>query len=63
MPNYPFQYGLRHLFVAVTLCNVAFFALVILSHQGGTRDQLPPGEQAALQAMNNDGLLFCDQFR
>ena len=63
MSLHPFQYGLRHLFVVVALCNVAFFTIVSLSHQGGTRAQIPATEQAVLQAMNDDGLLICDQFR
>jgi len=60
---YRCQFGLRQLLVAVTLCNVAFFLVVILSHEGGTREQLPPEEQAVLESMQADGLLFCNQFR
>lgn len=63
MSLYRYQYGLRHLLIAITLCNVAFFLLVSLSHQGGTREQLPPEEQAVLESMRADGLLFCDEFR
>ena len=62
MSLYRYQYGLRHLLVAVTLCNVAFFLVVILSHQGGTLAQLPPEEQAVLDSMRADGLQLCDQF-
>ena len=62
MSLYRFQYSLRHLLVAVTLCNVAFFLLVILSHQRGTREQLPLEEQASLDSMQADGLRFCDHF-
>jgi hypothetical protein len=58
-----YQYGLRHQLVAITLCNVAFFLLVSLSHQGGTREQLPREERAVLDSMEKDGLFICDHFR
>jgi hypothetical protein len=63
MSLHPFQFGLRHLLIAVGVCNVTFFLIVMLSHQGGTREQLPPEEQAVLRSMQADGLLLCDQFR
>ena len=63
MSHASFQFSLRHLFIAITLCNVAFFLLVILSHQGGTREQLPAAERLVLKSMEADGLNFCDHFR
>jgi hypothetical protein len=58
----PFQFGLRHLLIAVGLCNVAFCLFVILSHLGGTREQLPPEERAVLDSMQADGLQLCNEF-
>ena len=62
MPQSSFQYSLRHLFIAITLCNVAFFLLVILTHQGGTREQLPAAEKLVLKSIEADGLQLCSQF-
>jgi hypothetical protein len=63
MSLHSFQFGLRHLFIAITLCNVAFFLLVILSPESGTRKQLPAAEQAVLTSMEQDGLRFTNEFR
>ena len=63
MSHSPFQFGLRHLFIAVTLCNVAVFLLLILFGEAGTREQLPVEEKLVLKSMEQDGLRFGNQFR
>ena len=57
-----YQYGLRHLLVAITLCNLVFFLVVSLTHRGETREQLPREERAVLDSMRTDGLQLCNQF-
>lgn len=63
MSHSPFQFGLRHLFIVVTLCNVGIFLLLILFREGGTREQLPEAEKLVLKSMEADGLRFGSQFR
>ena len=63
MLHSPFQFGLRHLFMAVTLCNVAVYLFLILFAGGGTREQLPAAEELVLKSMEQDGLRFGDHFR
>lgn len=58
MSRSSFQFSLRHLFIAITLGSVALCLLVILSHQRGTREQLPREERVVLELMEKDGLRF-----
>ncbi len=63
MSRSSFQFGLRHLFLVVTFCNVAVFLLLILFGEGGTREQLPAAEKLVLKSMEEDGLRFTNEFR